>query len=376
MTIGFDVSYIQMKRAGIGRHSHQLVRSLLQHDPENQYLLHGWSYGIDHEAIKKVATTNTRLSIAKIPGVIKRFYWNSARVPTIESIVGPVQIFHSADPFLPPVKHARTICTVHDLAYKRFPELFEPQVLGWDSHVQRSVRRADAIVVPSEQTKSDVIDLLGVSADRIHVLRVPPSGVFTFESDSNDKVVRRGFRLERPYILFVGTIEPRKNISRLVHAFAALESVKRDEVDLVVIGKKGWLYDETFAGIAASPVKEQIHYLEYVNDNELAALYRGALCFVYPSLFEGYGFPVVEAMASGTPIITSLNSSLREIADGVALLVDPHQEEDIAEAMTMLIENEVRRMEMRLRGLEMVQQISSESVAAKVLSLYNGLGSS
>jgi glycosyltransferase involved in cell wall biosynthesis len=374
MRIAFDVSYIQKRRAGIGRHALQLLKTLLSSDKRNEYVLHGWSHGLDIEEITKLRSENVELSIVRIPGDVKRFYWNRLRVPSIERFVGRVQVFHSTDPMLPSVKHAKKICTVHDLAYKMFPAMFERRVLAWDSCVERSIRSADAIIVPSEQTKNDLVESRMAGDETIHVLRLPPDSLFREQRNMDvDKFTLTRLQLTKPFILFVGTIEPRKNIVRIIKAFEEVRQTSHPDVDLVIAGKKGWLYHETFQAIVGSREKSRIHYLSFVADDQLAVLYREAVCFVYPSLYEGYGFPLLEAMASGTPIVTSLNSSMRELADGVALLVDPSSTGDIAEAMHLLIGNEVRRVEMKQRGLQVVDHFRSDAAAQKVLSLYDML---
>lgn len=370
MRIGFDVSHIQKNRAGIGRHALQLIKALLAEDKTNEYVLHGWSFGIDKDAISLLANSRTKLSIARIPGDVKRFYWNKLRTPNIEKLIGNIQLFHSSDPLLPPT-NARTICTVHDLAYKKFPMLFERQVVECDEFVKQSVHVADAVIVPSQQTRLDLVEMMGMDESKIHVVNLPPDGIFSSTKTNSDASVKEKFLLARPYILFVGTIEPRKNIPSIVKAF---ESVP-DRVDLVLVGKKGWHTEESFRAIHSSAEKTRIHYLEYVTDEELASLYRQALCFVYPSLYEGYGFPILEAMASGIPIITSNNSSMREIADGVALLVSPSSVEELAEAMNMLVADEVRRVEMRQRGMQIVQQYTAEGAAKSVLKIYSSIAS-
>ncbi len=370
MRIAFDVSHIQKNRAGIGRHAFQLIKALLAEDKTNEYILHGWSFGIDKKAISRLANSRTKLSIAQIPGDVKRFYWNKLRTPNIEKFIGNIDLFHSSEPFLPPT-NSRTICTVHDLAYKKFPELFESKVVEADEFVQRSVQAADAVIVPSQQTRVDLIEMMSVDAKKIHVVNLPPDEIFSSTKTSSDLLVKEKFFLAKPYILFVGTIEPRKNIPSIVKAF---ESVP-ERVDLVLVGKKGWHTEESFRAINSPAVKARIHYLEYVTDEELASLYRQALCFVYPSIYEGYGFPLLEAMASGIPIITSNNSSMRELADGVALLVNPTSVDDLAEAMNMLVGDEVRRVEMRQRGMHIVEQYTAERVAKSVLNIYGSLAS-
>lgn len=375
MNIGYDVSYIQVRRAGIGRHALELLRSLLESGSGHHFILHGWSNSLDVELLKTLSAENVKLSLARIPGNVKRFYWNKVRTPSLELITGSLDCFHSTDPFLPPLTRASRISTVHDLAYLRFPDFFEDHILAWDTYVRRSVQSADAIIVPSEQTKNDVMEFLNIPDERIHLVQPPVSRKVDFfqKSDRDNEIVRQ-LGLTAPYVLYVGTIEPRKNIPTLVRGFEQSAREHPSDVMLVLAGKRGWKWEESIEAIQTSPYYDRIRHLDYVTEEQLAALYRKAICFVYPSFFEGYGFPVLEAMASGIPIITSANSSLREIADGVALLVEPEKSEDIAEALTMLISNEVRRVEMRQRGLEIVKQFSGTRAANQVLGVYASLG--
>lgn len=372
MRIAFDVSYIQRNRAGIGRHALQLARALRDHDTRNEYVFHGWSFGLDENEIGTLQAPNVSLSVKRIPGDVKRFYWNRLRKPPIEAFVGTVDIFHSTDPMVPPARRAKRIATVHDCAYKKFPALFEPRVLAWDAYVQRALRVADAIVVPSEQTMHDVMEFFKVGRAKLHIIHPPVDDIFSYQRDSCGSTAGMS-SISKPYILFVGTIEPRKNVLSIVKAFEYARRELRDDVDLVIAGKKGWLFEETLHAIETSSERTSIRYREYVSEEELACLYRQAICFVYPSLYEGYGFPVLEAMASGVPVITSNNSAMREFADGVALLVPPDSIHDIADAIHMLVTNEVRRVEMKQRGLHVVKQFSSQQAAQALLTLYGEL---
>lgn len=370
MRIAFDVSYVQHRRAGLGRYAVNVLDALLQYDRTNEYVLHGWSFGIDSSAIAARSRTRVSLSIGRIPGQIKRLYWNRLRFPSIETFCGNVAIFHSMDPLLPRTSSAKTICTVHDIAYKKFPHLFEAQVLSWDPFVRRSLCVADAILVLSEHTKTDILEHFDVEPRKISVVPIPPAPIFHRSHYKNGAT--NGGR-EKPYLLYVGTIEPRKNVISIIKAFEVLRQQHTKDVELVIAGKKGWLYDDVFEALRHSTYKASIHYLDFVSDEELARLYRNALAFVFPSHYEGFGSPIVEAMASGTPIITSNNSSLREIADGVALLVTPTSIDELVEAMRMLVDDEVRRVEMRQRGLHVVQRFTPEATAKAILAVYNSL---
>ncbi|MER3523696.1 MAG: hypothetical protein C4326_06400 [Ignavibacteria bacterium] len=374
MRILYDVSYVQNRRAGIGRHALLLLRALLQHDTIHHYILHGWSFSIARESLQALVSSRTSLAVARIPGVVKRWYWNRVRHPAIETFVGNVSLVHSTDPFLPPTR-ARTICTVYDLAYRKFPELLEPRVVAWHSAVERSVRSADALIVPSRQTQLDVLEIFGIEERKIHVVRLPASRDFSAEGIPSDEEVLNRYGLCQPYVLFVGTLEPRKNIPVLVRAFEIARSQTKTDIELVLVGKTGWKVERTRRALAESPARRRIHHLSYVTDADLASLYRRAVCVVYPSLFEGYGFPVLEAMASGAPIITSNNSSMRELAADAGILIDPTNVEQLADAIGALVNDERRRAELRQRGLRVAQRFSDESAARTVLSLYASLSS-
>ena len=226
----------------------------------------------------------------------------------------------------------------------------------------------------SLQTKADVLEFFNVDENKIHVIHFPASPIFTpIHDEAFDAAVKKKFTLDFPFALFVGQIEPRKNIIALVKAFELLHSTYKTELHLVLVGRRGWLYREIFDSINRSPLRSKIHYLEYVPDVELSSLYRHAEFFIYPSLYEGYGSPVLEAMTSGVAVITSKSSSLQEIWGNAALLVDPNNVEEIAHALQTLHQNESKRIELSKLGLEHVKAFSSQAAADSVLRLYKSL---
>ncbi len=374
MTIAFDVSYIQKRSAGYVRAANELLQSLLELDKKNQYILHGWSNSLDVRRVRQFENERVRLSIARIPGGLKRFYWNTLRVPRLESYTGPFDVFHSTDPLLPPTKSHKTIITIHDLSYKRFPQFLERHVVQWDKYISRSTKMTAAIIVPSLQTKKDVVEYFNVDERKIHIVRFPISSLFAQQQNAESVVaVKKKFSLEFSFALFVGRFEPRKNIVGIIKAYELFRQTKYSELNLVLVGQKGWKYQEIFDAINRSPFRSNIHHLESVADSELASLYQVAKFFVYPSLYEGYGFPVLEAMASGIPVITSKSSSLEEIAGNAALLVNPENTDELAKAMQTMDNDESKRQEFSRRGIEKARKISSKSAAEQVLSLYQSL---
>lgn len=373
MRIAFDVSYIHKQRTGYGRSALELLKALLGYDTYNSYILHGWSYALDVKEIQQLQRENVKISVRRIPGFLKRFYWNRVKFPPIEFFIGEHDIYHNTDPLLPPAKNNVRVITVHDLSYKIFPQFFEHNVLRWDSFIVRSVQLCDAIIVPSLQTKMDVTNIFKTSADKIHVIRFPVSSKFSSDSHPIDEEVERKFQLNVPFALFVGTLEPRKNIPRLIKAFEMLHKDNQVQLHLVLAGKRGWLYQQIIEAILHSPVRKKIHYLEYVSDDDLASLYRLSEFVVFPSMYEGYGFPVLEAMASGKAVITSNTSSMKEVGEGAALLTDPYNVAELAQAMKILHHDESQRRVYEQRGIEHMRKFSSQQAAQNLLTVYQSL---
>jgi glycosyltransferase involved in cell wall biosynthesis len=311
MIIAYDVSHIRRQRAGIGRLATIQLQGLLSSDRRREYVLHGWAPDLDTEKIRTFLREHVRLSIARIPGVIRRVYWNALRIPPLETLIGPFDIFHGAEPLLPPVGKRKSIATFNDSAYYKFPNFYSRGVAKkWDHFYRRSLRLASSVIVLSENTRSDLVEMIDLPPEKIHVVRPPTDPLFSPARVPQEEAnLRRRLSLPDEFLLFVGTLEPRKNIPRLVKAFELFLDDRRKPVHLVVVGRRGWLYREILGTIASSRVTERIHLLDYIADGDLAVLYRMALMFVFPSLYEGHGYPVVEAMASGIPVITSKTSS-------------------------------------------------------------------
>jgi glycosyltransferase involved in cell wall biosynthesis len=372
MKIAFDVAYIQKARAGLGRFAAEILRGLLAARTEDEFVLHGWSLSLDIEEIIRLGGTGVDYSVRRIPGPVKREYWNRLPFPPIETIVGMCDVFHSMDPFLPPLRKARGIATVHDLAQRKFPGFFERNVLKWEKHIHRSLDRAAAIVVPSNQTRDDLLEAYHIDENKIHRVHVPVNPLFRQQPDpETEERTRVKYALSYPFVLFAGTLEPRKNIVRLVQAFQLVADSSSLPVHLLLAGKRGWMYEGILQAIRSSDVRNRIHLLEHVTDAELASLYRQASVFAYPSLYEGHGSPVVEAMASGIPVVTSNSSSLRELASGAAELIDPERVEDIAGAITSLLGDDSRRRHLIASGLERARLYSHSVAAGEVLRVYH-----
>jgi O-antigen biosynthesis alpha-1,3-mannosyltransferase len=371
MIIAYDVSHIQVQRGGIGRFSLTLLQGLLECDHVNRYVLHGWSASLDRAALAALSAGNVDLRIAGIPGPIKRAYWDTLRTISVEAFVGRCDVFHSSDAFAPPCRGAKLIVTVYDLLSLSMPGMFPHWVKRRDRRMDRSLRHADAVIVPSQWTRDRLRESGMVDERRISVITPVLPECFDPHAGETDRRALTSLGLERPYILAVGTIEPRKNIPLLLRAFQALTSAEAGDIDLVIAGKRGWMMDDLREQAKEPKLRPRIKMLSYVPEGLLPALYRHAMCFVYPSLAEGFGLPVAEAMASGTPVITSASSALEEIGHGSAELIDPHSERELLAALRRVLSSKEHRQDLRHRGLQRAAELRAQQSPEKVMRLYS-----
>jgi glycosyltransferase involved in cell wall biosynthesis len=293
----------------------------------------------------------------------------------VELATGPVDIFHSPDFILPPVRRAKTLVTVHDLSFIRVPECADPNLRAYlNKVVPRSVDRADLILADSQNTKDDLVELLSAESDRIEVVYPGVEERFRpIEHQALLEGVRRRYNLPPRFVLGLGTLQPRKNFITLIEAFADLRFAICD-LHLVIVGGKGWLYEGIFATVERLGLEDKVVFPGFVADEALPALYNLADLFVFPSLYEGFGLPPLEAMACGTPVVTSNSSSLPEVVDEAGLMVEATDIETLTEAMKRVLEDSALRARMIAKGLEQARKFTWEKAAAKLLSLYETLG--
>lgn len=375
MRIGIDFTAAIQQRAGIGRYTRELVRALAGLDDVNQYVLFQAHLGAQVTAgtwpanfrIRSIPVTDHWLSI----------FWQRLRIPLpVETFTGCIDIFHSPDFVLPPVWRAHTVLTIHDLSFLTTPETFEPGLQAYLTQaVPRAVARAGHILADSKSTRDDLVAYLGVAPDRITVAYPGVDPDFRPLDDRSIKAVCDRYRLTRPFILSVSTLQPRKNYPALIEAYARLKSMggQATELSLVVVGSKGWLYQEIFETVERLGVSDQVRFLGFVRDEDLPALYNAAEVFALPSLYEGFGLPVLEALACGTPVVTSNVSSLPEVAGDAALLVSPHDVEALSQALYRTLTDRELRVTLRRRGLIQARRFTWQQTASIVAGVYRQL---
>lgn len=287
--------------------------------------------------------------------------WHWLRFPDVQGATGPVDLVHAMGMAIPP-RVAPLVVTVHDLAFLHEPDHFTRWGRQFFAGFLRATQRdADLVLCPSEATRDDCL-AHGFGADR---LRVVPWGVDVAPATAAAReAVRRDHGLNRPYILWVGTAEPRKNLPGLLRAYRALGTA---DVDLVLAGPKGWKED---VEALVAPVRERVHVLGFLPRPELEALYAEAEVLCFPSLREGFGFPVIEAMAQGTPVVTSAGTSTEELVGDAGLVVDPRDPDAIAAALRTILDDPDLARRLGERGAVLAAECTWDRCADATVAAY------
>jgi glycosyltransferase involved in cell wall biosynthesis len=375
MRIAIDYTAAIRQGAGIGQYVRNLVAALLTEDTVNQYTL--LTSGRPTKEHPFPTGPNVRGRSIFIPDRYLNILWYRWRLPLNATLFsGQVDIYHGPDFALPPLgKKLRKVVTVHDLAFLEHPEYAVPELVAYlKKIVPEAVEAADVVAAVSEATRQGLINHFKTPAEKITVV---PIGVASHFRRITDPILlgatQHKYELKHPLVLGVGTLEPRKNHLNLIKAFAKAARKKNGPAMLAIAGGKGWLYEETQRVVANLKLENKVRFLGRVSDLELITLYSMADIFAYPSFFEGFGIPPLEAMACGAPTITSDTSSLPEVVGEAAILVNPHDVDALSQAITRLIDNEGLREELRQKGFQRVQNFSWPRTARKMLAVYQRL---
>lgn len=281
----------------------------------------------------------------------------------------PVDFVHYPANFGPFQGNEPFVLTVHDLSFMRYPQWFRwNRAVYYRNAARRSVNRARRIIADSNATADDIHTLLNIDTKCIDVIPLGVEATWQPATETKIATAKKTYNLPKHYFLYTGTLEPRKNIPRIIAAWEAL--AKKFDWDLVLAGRIGWKAHEIEQALARSPHKDRIHRLGYVDDTDLPAILSGASAFVWPSLFEGFGLPPLEAMACGTPVIASNASSIPEVTGDAALLVDPYSTDALREAMGAVANSPALAQELSQKGLQRVQQFTWARTARMTLETY------
>jgi len=373
--------------AGVARYTRSLVAALAQADARNDYTLFYGGRGLPRDTpeyayLQDLLARRRNLHVHELPASARQLgiLWNRLRVPlAADRLVGGADVLHAPDFIAPPVARARRVITIHDLSFLIIPEVADPGNRAYlGQHVPRAARQANRVIAVSETTRQDVIERLRIRPERVitvpngvepHFRPLPHADLIALAP-----AVQARLGLPPRYLLHVGTIEPRKNLVRLIGAFMGLVASGRDDGhDLVLAGRRGWMYEAVFDAAEASGLRERIHFLDYVPEPDLPLLYNLATVFVYPSLYEGFGLPVLEAMACGTPVVAARTPALVELVGNAAMLIDPTDETSITVVLELLIEDPARRQTLYQAGLTRAARYPWSAAANLMLGVYAGL---
>ncbi len=370
MKIGIDISQI-VYETGVSTYTENLVKSLLKLDKKNEYVIFGTSlrqYGkLKKFAEKLSSSNNVNVKLFRAPITLFEVLFNKIRIFGINKIIGEVDILHTSDWIEPKVSPGVSkVTTIHDMVPFLFPATLPKRILKNQRRRMDIVKKESSIIItPSKSARDDIIKFLDISSEKIRV--TPEAATLEFKPKPEDEInnVLSKFRIKKPYILSVGTQEPRKNIHTLIDAFENLAK-ERSDITLVLTGKKGW-------GQALDIVPNTIQ-TGFVTKDELVALYAGCKVFVYPSLYEGFGLPVLEAMACGAPVVTSNNSAMAEIAENAAILINPRTEGQIKKAVELILDLNTDDYQKMVRAsLDRARQFTWAKTAKETLKIYEEL---
>ncbi len=295
---------------------------------------------------------------------------NYLRLPPLDWLMQGADVFHVTNQVRRLPRRCRITATVHDLTCWLYPEFHTPANVRADAnYAEHVLRRADRVLAVSENTRRDVIRILGLPEERVEAIHSGVAEPFFTVSGEEAGRVREKLGLERPYALFVGTIEPRKNLDALLAAWTKLPADIRGEFDLAIAGPTGWAPPETVAKLESAGAGVRV--LGYVAEVDLPGLTRGASVFAYPSIYEGFGFPVAQAMAAGVPVLTSGTSSLEEIAGDAAVLVDPQSADEISAGLCRLLTSAWLRADLSEKGRRRAARFRWSECARRSLEFFH-----
>jgi len=375
--IGVDLSCLMARPlTGVGYYTLNLFQALAAGHPSFDIRVMASSARPHADLFRLFRTQCSRVRIVPWPTRLKNRMWTTIEWPPFEWFTGPVDVAHGAFHLLPPSRHARRMATIFDLSNLRCPEMHRAESLGIHAPLLRhAAANADRIVAISESCKTDVVELLGVHPDRV---RVVLGGIHLQEfggppDDHLLQILRKRFSISGNYLIHLGTLEPRKNLPRMIEAYARVRQRFEDCPRLVLAGQAGWMFEDVFSSIERFRLSNHVVHTGYLERDEAVCLLRAAHACVYPSLYEGFGLPVLEAMAARIPVLTSNVSSMPEVVGDTGILVDPKSVDAIEAGLLELIENRTASRQRVEAAYERAKQFTWENSARALAEVYTEL---
>jgi len=378
--VGIDVVGALRPDTGAGRYTAEFVGALTRIDPGPEVVLFCNAFRVKDAG--KVLGLGRPVVNPRIPGRVLLTAWRYLRWPPIDALIGPVDVFHTSDWVHPPQRHGATVATVHDVGALVHPDWYAPDVV--EVHRRKNeaaARKATAIITGSEFTRDEFVRLHGIGRNRVHVVPYGVSSFFRPVDPERARATATSHGLARPFLLYVGTRERRKNLLGLMEIFARV-SQRRPDVRLALVGMRPWAEasevhgaghwsgQEVEARMQKLGIAGRVSVLGHVPLPKLRDLYSAADAFVFPSYYEGFGLPALEAMACGLPVVASSRSAIREVVGDAGLLVDPDEHRAFADAILRLLDEPTERETLRGRGRERAARFTWESTARGTMGVY------
>jgi glycosyltransferase involved in cell wall biosynthesis len=377
LRIGFDARLVYYQQAGIGQYILQLLQGLAR--ISNPFQLPSRQNQVESAHELWVFRSRKAPALQLPPWVRQARLWTPSHhrfesTALIAELTGKrLALLHSPD-FIPPFGgRFRSVITIHDLNFVHFPQFLTPESARYYGQIHRAVERADHILTDSNWTRDDVINFLEASPERVTTVYLAAAPVYRPITDRREvrRAVQR-YGLPPEFIIFVGTLEPRKNVPTLLKAFRQLLD-RGYRIHLAIVGRRGWLYEDVFSTVDELKLSESVHFMENVPDADLARLYNAARCLTLPSYYEGFGLPPLEAMACGTPVVVSDRSSLPEVVGDAGLLIDPDSPEDLSTALGDLLDDSALQASLSQRGLARSSEFSWAKAAHQTMAIYRNV---
>lgn len=382
MILGIDGKPLLMEKTGIGIYVDRLLMALSSLDRSSTIKVYlpfsmvqlGREARKYEDELRQQYGDQIKFVSSHFPPKLRRWIWQQSNLLPMELTIGDVDLFHATNLVLPPLKRAKAVLTLYDLTFALFPSFHVKGMQAIAREVKRSASRADGLIAISEHTKQDAIEQLGIPAERIRVTLLAADERYRVLDDqlAIQNVLSR-YGIDREFIFYTGTLEPRKNVPTLVRAFHRFRQEAKAPHRLVIAGKKGWLYEQIFDEVKQLGLSGEVIFAGYVPDDDLPFLYNGATLFAYPSLYEGFGLPPLEAMACGCPVVTSNVSSLPEVVGDAGLMIDPQSADDLASALAKVVGDSELAARMRISGLVRAATFSWDRCGRETLSLYQDI---
>jgi glycosyltransferase involved in cell wall biosynthesis len=383
LTIAIDATSLTTQPSGIGLYVYNLIYALnalqssenFQMQIAYQPRLKNWLAG--RLVVPNLSNLDTQVYRLPLPVSVSQFLskFPNPIIPYYEKYLGFPDIIHGTDHVVYPCAKSLKVMTIHDLTYIKYPSFVNWIVRSYTHRIRQCLKWTDLVITISESSKKDIIEYFQVKPEKIYVTPLASRYNADYLSAENISLIEKQVKyyFSQPYLLFVSTIEPRKNINAVILAFNFLKTKYKIEHQLILIGKKGWKYEQIFTAIENSHWKNQIHHLDYLSDELVALFYSKADVFVYPSYYEGFGLPVLEAMTLGTPVVTSNSSSIPEVTGDAAILIDPNDPIQLAEAILQVISDSQLRQDLIEKGKARAKLFSWERTAKETLKAYRSI---